>query len=86
MDRSLPFRFLVVTAFRSDRGPVVAGRVEQGDVVMGAVLAAEHGGARSVLRGLSGLRQPGQPALVALELPDLDPADVVEGDVLVVAP
>ena len=86
MDRSLPFRFRVVTAFVSDeRGTVVAGLVEQGDLTMGAALRVEGGSGSSVLRGLSGLRRQGQPALVALELPDLAVDDVREGDVLVLA-
>jgi len=86
VDRSLPFRFRVATAFISEaRGTVVAGTVEQGDVSMGTTLVVEGTITASVLKGLSGLRQPkGAPMLMALELPELEPDDVREGDVLVV--
>lgn len=87
MGSSLPFRFVVVTSYTSEgKGTIVAGTVEQGDVTMGATLVVEANGRASALRGLSGLRQPdGKPMLLALELPELAPEDVAEGDVLVVA-
>ncbi len=84
----MALRFRVRDAFvLPNRGTVVVGTVEGGEVVVGAEVSVERTSVTAAVKDIDYVRDgsftPGQPASVALLLPELAVDEVQQGDLLI---